>query len=109
MRDALKSNSAKLGRNNDATKQQLIWVSLLWLLVLVSALMTIYAVHDTRNKFSELEILRTEQNRLQVERGKYLLEESAYASFGRVEKIATEQLAMKIPSAEQIIVVSTND
>lgn len=103
MRSVLKSNS------NTTVKQQLIWLALLWLLVVVSALTVVYAAHDTRNKFSELEVLRAEQNRLQVEWGKYLLEESAYASYGRIEKIATEQLAMKIPSAEQIIVVRTND
>jgi cell division protein FtsL len=90
----------------DIFHQQLLWVVLLWLAVLVSALGVVYAAHDTRNKFSELENLRVHWNELQVDWGKYLLEESAYASYGRVEKIATEELFMEVPAAKQLVMVN---
>lgn len=90
-------------------RQQLSWVCLLWLAIMVSAVSVIYSAHDTRNKFSELEVLRVQQNTLQVEWGKYLLEESAYASYGRVEKIATEKLLMTVPAMNQVVVVMLND
>jgi cell division protein FtsL len=103
MQRVLKSNQVS------SFKLQVIWVVLLWMLVVVSAISTVYAVHETRNKFSELEMLRVTQNSLQVEWGKYLLEESVYASYGRIEKMATEKLAMKIPEVKYIVVVNAHD
>lgn len=92
-----------------AFRQHMLWVCLLWASVIVSALVVVYSAHDTRNKFSELENLKSHQSELQVEWGKYLLEESAYASFGRVEKIATEKLLMEVPTAKQIVMVNINE
>jgi cell division protein FtsL len=92
-----------------AFRQQFLWVLFLWMTVLISALGVIYAAYDTRNKFSELEVLRMQQDELQVEWGKYLLEESAWASYGRIEKVATEKLLMQVPVMQQIIMVNLND
>jgi cell division protein FtsL len=50
-----------------------------------------------------------QQDELQVEWGKYLLEESAWASYGRIEKVATEKLLMQVPVMQQIIMVNLND
>lgn len=80
----------------------------LWVLVVISALMVVYSVYETRNRFNDLEILRRQQEQLQVEWSQYLLEESAWASYGRVEKLAIEKLGMKIPSANDIIVVKND-
>ena len=93
----------------DTFRQQILWALLLWVIVLMSALVVVYSVHDTRNKFSELEVLRVQQDELQVEWGKYLLEESAWASYGRIEKVATEKLLMQVPMMSQVIMVNLND
>lgn len=106
MQSVLKAKSAN---NKNAFRQQLLWVFLLWMAVLVSALAVIYSAHDTRNKFSALEVLRVQQNALQVDWGKYLLEESAHASFGRIEKIATEKLLMTVPTMKQVVVVNIHE
>jgi cell division protein FtsL len=106
MQSVLKANSF---HKKNTFRQQLLWVFLLWVAVLVSALAVIYSAHDTRNKFSALEVLRVQQNALQVDWGKYLLEESAYASFGRVEKIATEKLLMTVPTIKQVVVVNIHE
>ena len=90
-------------------RQQLLMVIALWVAVLASALMVIYVTHDTRLKFNDLETLRHQQDALQVEWGQYLLEESAWASYGRVEKIAADKLSMKVPSTEQIIMVNADE
>lgn len=90
-------------------RQQILWVCLLWLAVLVSALAVVYSAFDTRNQFNELENLRSERNALQVEWGKYLLEESAWASFERIEKTAMETLGMKIPDGQQLVVVAVDE
>jgi cell division protein FtsL len=92
-----------------AFRQHIVWVMLLWVLVLISALSVVYAAHDTRNKFNELELLRSQQDTLQVEWGKYLLEESAWASYGRIEKIAIEKLSMQIPAGIDIVMVAAGE
>jgi len=92
-----------------AFRQHIVWVCFLWALILVSALSIIYSAHDTRNKFNQLEVLRGQQDALQVEWGKYLLEESAWASYERIEKIAIEKLSMKIPVGQEIVMVATNE
>ena len=89
--------------------KNLFFVVLLWLLVLISALAVVYSVFDSRVKFDELESLRAEHMALQVAWGQYLLEESTWASFGRVERIATEELSMKVPEPRQIILVRSNE
>lgn len=84
----------------------LITVVVLWLAVLTSALAIVYVTYDTRVKFNELETLRREENQLQVVWGQYLLEESTWAAYGRVEKLAQEKLEMDVPNAEDIIMIS---
>ncbi|MFT5116544.1 MAG: cell division protein FtsL [Kiritimatiellia bacterium] len=103
MKSALRSEKKHIHR------QQILWAMLLWLLAIVSALSIIYSAHDTRNKFSELEVLRIQQDELQIEWGKYLLEESAWASYGRIEKVATEKLIMQVPTIGQVVMVSVSE
>ena len=79
---------------------------LLWIVLILSAFSVIYVTYDTRVKFNSLEKLRREQNQLQVVWGQYLLEESTWASYGRVETLAREKLSMQIPDSEKIIVVT---
>lgn len=86
-------------------KQTFWWLVVLWLSVMTSSLAVIYVAHDNRVKFNELENLRREQSRLQVVWGQYLLEESTWADYGRVEKVAREKLLMQVPKPEDIIEV----
>ncbi|MFT6388096.1 MAG: cell division protein FtsL [Cellvibrionaceae bacterium] len=79
---------------------------LLWVVLILSAFAVIYVAYDTRVKFNLLETLRREQNQLQVVWGQYLLEESTWAAYGRVETLAREKLSMQVPSSEEIIVVT---
>lgn len=85
------------------------FVAMLWVLVLVSALSVVYSVFDSRIKFNALESLRNEHSALHVSWGQYLLEESTWASYGRVGRIATEELAMGIPTPKQVVLVNTNE
>ncbi|MGH1484768.1 MAG: cell division protein FtsL [Cellvibrionaceae bacterium] len=83
----------------------LLLIATLWLLVIASALAVVYVTYDTRVKFNELETLRREQSQLQVVWGQYLLEESTWAAYGRIEKLAEDKLLMQVPKAEDIIMV----
>ncbi len=92
-------------RRNQITLKTMLLVACLWASVIASALAVVFLAYDTRVKFNELEILRREKNGLQVEWGQYLLEESTWAAYSRVEKIAIEKLGMQVPKPDHIIMV----
>lgn len=87
------------------TKSFVGFVTLLWLLNIVSALAVVSVTQEVRKNIGELEQLRLESAQLKVQWGQYLLEQSTLASFSRVERQAEERLGMQIPSAEQIVLV----
>ena len=69
-------------------------------LICGSALAAVYASHQSRLLFAQLEDLRQEQNALLEQRGRLLLERSAFSAYTRVERLAVEELDMRIPAAE---------
>ena len=77
---------------------------LLWVLVLASALAVIFSTHRSRQLFDELQTLSQEQNRLEVEWGRLLLERSTRSSLGTVEGVVREW-GMREPSLEEIRVM----
>lgn len=101
-------NRRVAGNRTDASQwrsQLFWWIVALWLAVIASSLGVVYVAYDTRAKLNELESLRRQQSELQVVWGQYLLEESTWAAYGRVEKLARERLAMKIPDSVSIVMV----
>lgn len=84
-----------------------IWLVFLWISAMASSLAVIYVAHDNRVKFNQLENLRREQSHLQVVWGQYLLEESTWAAYERVERLAQEQLSMQVPRSEQMIKITS--
>lgn len=87
----------------------LLLVVFLWLLVLGSALGVVASTHEVRKQVNGLEVLRREAAHLQVEWGKYLLEQSTWAAYSRVEAIAAQKLHMIPATAEQIVMVTSDD
>ena len=86
--------------------KQLLLLLVLWLSTLVSALGVSYVTYDTRLKSHQLEMLRRQQNHLQVTWGQYLLEESTWSAYSRIEQIAKDNLDMQAPAVEHIVIVS---
>jgi len=76
---------------------------LLAVAVFVSALVVVRTKHENRALVSELESLRNEHERLEMEWAQLQLEEATLAHNNRVEKIATEQLGMTEPSDYVIV------
>lgn len=74
-------------------------------LTLASALTVVWARHESRVLFVELQGLQAERDRLNVEWGRLQLEQSAWATKGRIERIAREDLSMQRPSDVEIVVV----
>ena len=77
----------------------------LWATVISSSVAVIYTSHLCRQLYSELALLEREKNGLQVEWGRYLLEQSSWASLSRIEQLATSKLNMHVPAPDEIIIV----
>ncbi|MDO7653696.1 MAG: cell division protein FtsL [Porticoccus sp.] len=76
-----------------------------WVTVICSALSVVYVSHLCRQLHNELSRLEQEENTLQVEWGRYLLEQSSWASLSRIEQLAKSRLNMRVPDTEEIVVV----
>jgi cell division protein FtsL len=85
--------------------KQLLLLLVFWLLTIASALSVVYVTHDTRLKYHQLEMLKQEQNQLQVVWGQYLLEESTWSTYSRIEQIAKDDLKMEVPTASHVVIV----
>lgn len=83
----------------------LLLVLALTLLSLGSALAVITASHMTRDQYGRLQQLEREQQQLQTEWGQLLLEESAWSSPARIERLAMERLEMRLPDVDEVEVI----
>jgi cell division protein FtsL len=84
---------------------QLMALTGLWLLVMVSALGVIHATHRARLATQELEKLRHEAADLHAESGQLMLERSSLAAYARVEQLALKKLEMTVPQIDQVVIV----
>lgn len=80
----------------------LVVTGMLLLLVLLSALGVVYSSHLSRQLFSEQAVLLERSDQVQLEWAQLLLEQSAWSSPNRIERIAVDQLEMAAPETENI-------
>ena len=73
--------------------------------MILSAIATVYARHEARAQFSELQSLIAERDALAVEWGRLQLEQSAYSTHALVERLARQKMSMHPPVANEIMVV----
>jgi cell division protein FtsL len=85
-------------------KRIILLLVILW--VLGSALGVVYAKHQSRKLFVELEALKTSRDSLNIEWGKLQLEQSTWATPNRVESIARGQLDMQVPTPDKVVIVT---
>ncbi|MCS5587365.1 MAG: cell division protein FtsL [Porticoccaceae bacterium] len=83
----------------------LLKIGLLWLAVVCSAVAVAYYSHLCRQTYGQLTAMQREANQLQVDYGRYLLEQSAWGSLQRVESMAVERLGMHMLQADEIVMV----
>jgi cell division protein FtsL len=84
----------------------LLVIALLWAGCVISALTVVATTHVVRRDVNLLETARREAAQLQVEWGQYLLEQSTWAAYGRVEHAAVSELNMMAPTPEDIVMIS---
>ncbi len=78
---------------------------LLMVLVMFSALAVVYSKHQSRKLFVELNSLQKTRDAMDVEWGQLQLEQSAWSSSGRIEKLARQRLNMTRIEYKKIIIV----
>ncbi|MBF8223068.1 cell division protein FtsL [Halomonas sp. 328] len=83
----------------------LLLVAALVVVTLVSAVAVVASSHQTREQYARLQRLEREQNQLQTEWGQLLLEESAWSSPARIERLAVERLEMRLPDVHEAEVI----
>jgi len=74
--------------------------------VLVTALAVIYAQHQSRKSFVELQELQKVRDEIDVQWGRLQLEQGAWTTHGRVEQIARNKLDMEIPRTDEVVIVT---
>lgn len=74
------------------------------LLLMVSAFGVVYAQHESRKLFVQLQDVQGVRDELEVEWGRLQLEQSTWATDGRIEKTARSKLDMNLPPPEAIVI-----
>ena len=76
--------------------------------VIVSALSVVTSQHKSRKLYIELQKEKDRAQQMEVEWGQLQLEQSTWATPARVERIATQQLQMRLPQSGQIRYIRAN-
>ncbi len=80
-------------------------LAILMVLTMVSAFGVIYAKHQSRKLFVELQSLHQARDDMDIEWGQLQLEQSTLATHSRVEGTAAAKLGMVIPEAAQVVIL----
>ena len=81
-------------------------LSLLFVVVLGSALAVTYCAHLSRQLINELYSELHERDKTQAEWGRLVLEQSTWTAHSRIEALANGQLKMRIPEAADVRLVA---
>ncbi|MEN5033384.1 cell division protein FtsL [Pseudomonas sp. TWI929] len=79
---------------------------LLFVAVLVSAIAVSYSAHWNRQLLNTLYGELSERDKAQAEWGRLILEQSTWTAASRIENLASEQLKMRVPSADEVRMVA---
>ena len=71
----------------------------------MSSVGVIYASHLNRQLFAELASLQSARDAYEMEWSQLLLEQGVWSAHGRIENMAITTLGMKIPEAQDIVVI----
>lgn len=83
-----------------------IAASIIAVLVIVSAIAIVLSQHYSRGLVTQLQTLYEERDSLNVEWGQLLLEQSTWATPGRIGHVASEKLNMHVPGHDNFVVIS---
>jgi cell division protein FtsL len=75
------------------------------LLLFTSALGVVFSTHQARRLFAELQGLQKVRDEQNTQWGRLQLEQSTWATHGRIETVANRQLDMVIPPPGAVVIV----
>lgn len=79
---------------------------LLFIAILVSAVAVSYSAHWNRLLLNELYGELSVRDKAQAEWGRLILEQSTWTAASRIESLASEQLKMRVPAADEVRMVA---
>ncbi|HEY0232547.1 MAG TPA: cell division protein FtsL [Dokdonella sp.] len=82
-----------------------VFLSILLLATMASAIALVYAIQQSRLAFVELSKLGNERDDLNFEFGRLQLEQATWAENNRIEQIARGRLGMLSPNAAATVVI----
>ena len=85
--------------------QSLLLTLVFALVCVLGAIALIYTKHESRKLFVELEALTRERDELNIEWGQLQIEQSTWAQHARIEKVATDDLALVRPDTADVFVI----
>jgi cell division protein FtsL len=89
----------------DRQKQPVLLALVFAVVCVVSGMALIYTKHESRKLFVELERLTAVRDELNIEWGQLQIEQSTWATHARIERVATEKLALSRPLTSEIFVI----
>lgn len=84
------------------TPRSFALIAVLVLAIMASAIASVYVKHEARKRFTELQALSTERDRMEVDWGRLQIEQSTWSTYARVEQVAREQMNMQVPPSERV-------
>ncbi|MDX1589849.1 MAG: cell division protein FtsL [Oleiphilaceae bacterium] len=90
-------------------QRDLLITLVLVVMLLGSAMAVSHAAYRNRVLFSELSELHQQRDAYQRQWSQLLLEQSAFSAHSHVEREAVQNLQMRVPDREDIVVVRTHD
>ena len=84
---------------------RVILLSLLFVVVIVTALSVVYTKHMNRKYFVEWHKLQKERDEMNIEWGQLQLERSTFATSSEIEKKARKKLGMDQPIKKEMILI----
>lgn len=85
--------------------QPFLLVFIFALVCVLSSMAIVYTKHEARKLFVELEALTLERDELNIEWGQLQIEQSTWATHARIERVATDDLALARPASTEIYVI----
>ena len=82
-----------------------IFTVVLLMAVMASAIGVIYAKHHNRVLYAQLNHLQQQQDELNVNWGRLQLEQSTWATHGRIEGMARDKLGMRNVNYGDVVIV----
>jgi len=80
-------------------------VAAILMALIAASLGVAYSVHKSRVYLNQLQTLQIERDQLEVEWGQLLLEQQAWGAYGRIGKVATDELGMRTPAPHEVMMV----